>query len=132
MYAVIARCFLIWYFFECCFERIDVYFSLRSFFDSLYFFFFVINPFGFSVPLFYSKLVLLPLHPVVGMFSCIFPRHAGRIFFVNLECSVLSALFDPVSISFVFLLLSVPSDLFSRVVSFVLTVLLFSSRPNIF
>ena len=34
-----------------------------------------------SVPIFYSKIILLPLHPVVGLSSCILNLLVGRIFF---------------------------------------------------
>ena len=46
------------------------------------------------------KIVSFPCHPVVGMSSYNLPLLAGRIFFVVLECPVLSVLFYPISISF--------------------------------
>ena len=84
-------------------------------------------------PIFCSKIVLFPCHPVVSMSSCILPLHASRIFFVVLECSVLSALFDLVSISlllsFFFQQLLVYS--LSCIVCFTI-VTFFSFRHNVF
>ena len=54
----------------------------------------------YFVPMLSRKIVLFPCHPVVGMSSWILPLLASRIFFVVLECPVLSVLFFPVSISF--------------------------------
>ena len=76
-------------------------FCLRSFFVSFKHIFPVSNPFGLCyiiiVPIFCSKIVLFSCHPVVGMSLCILSLLAGRIFFVLLECPVLSVLFYLVS-----------------------------------
>ena len=47
-----------------------------------------IKPFScvLSLPLFYSKIVLNPLHPVVGMSSSIPFQLVGRIFFLCFDC----------------------------------------------
>ena len=57
--------------------------------------FYLIYPFGFfyyvlSVPIFCSKILLILLHPVVGLPSCILPLLAGRIFFryLGMQCFV--------------------------------------------
>ena len=52
-----------------------------------------------SVLIFFSKFVLLPLHPIVGLSSGILHRHFAGIFFVILECSILFVLHDPVPLS---------------------------------
>ena len=73
------------------------------------------------VPIFCSKIVLLPLHPVVGIFSWILP-----LFAENFCCFEMTRLFCIVctclDIFFVSLLSSVPSDLSPRVLSFILIV----------
>ena len=53
-----------------------------------------------SVPIFYSKSVLLSLHSVVSLSSCILHQHIGRIFFFILKYPVLFVLLYPFSISF--------------------------------
>ena len=54
----------------------------------------------YLVAIFCSQIVLFPCHPAVGMSSCNLPLLAGRIFFIILECPVLSILFYSVLISF--------------------------------
>ena len=58
---------------------------------SIRFFYYVL-----SVSIFYSKIVLFPLHPVVDLST----DFIGRIFFVILEELVLFALLDPLLESF--------------------------------
>ena len=58
--------------------------------------------YAFSVPIFYSKIVLLPLHPIVGMSSCslhllfgrVFFRYFGLFYFVS-HCLAISSLSFP-------------------------------------
>ena len=122
----------IWYFFYCWPERIDVYFSLQSFFESFWLFSHVAYQFGFLVifswlPYFAPKLFLLPLHQVVGMSLCHDPYLFVEAFLVGLECPVLSVLRYPVSITF--LLSPILSGLFPRVELLFLHVLLFLFVP---
>ena len=63
----------------------------------------------FFVPKFFSKIVLFPCHPVVGMSSCILPL-------LSLFWNVLFCLYCFILPSLVFLLSLAPSDLFLRVV----------------
>ena len=88
------------------------------------------------VPMFCSKIVLFPYHPVVGMCWFIHPQFPGRIFFVffcgGMSCFVCIVLFC-IDIFLVFLLSPVAPGLFLRFEYFVLiVVLLFSFRPNLF
>ena len=82
-----------------------------------------------SVPIFCSKIVLLPLHPVIGMYSCILPRLAGRIFIrsFGMSCFV-CIVWSCQDIFSVSLLMPVPSDLLLRVVFFNCVTLFFSSQ----
>ena len=79
MYAIMAWGFPIWYFFECCPERVEVYFRLRCWFKSFKLFSHVVYPFGFFCyvllyPYFASKLYcflvirLLVRFPVVSLY----------------------------------------------------------------
>ena len=80
------------------------------------------------LPIFCSKIVLFPYHPVVSAFTLYL--QVGFLSFFLLECLVLSILFN---IFLDFLLSPEPSDLFPRVVSFVfIVVLLFSFSHNLF
>ena len=47
--------------------------------ESMYFI--IARSFPVSVPLYYSKIVLLPLHPIVRVTSCILHLVVGRLFF---------------------------------------------------
>ena len=49
IYAIISWCFQVWYYFECCYEWIKVYFHLRSPYQSFWLFSYLAYPFGFSV-----------------------------------------------------------------------------------
>ena len=69
--------FPIRYFFECCCKRFLVFVRFRSFF--------VLCPcnsfcYVLSVPIFYSKMALHPLHLFVGLSSCILFLLVVRIF----------------------------------------------------
>ena len=97
MYAIMAWRFLIWYFFVCCFEWIDVYFRLWPFFESFDLFFRVAYPFGFFVifswlPYFAPKLFCFLRIRLLICFLAISPYIRLDIFIV-LECPVLSVLF---------------------------------------
>ena len=102
-------------------------FSPRIFIWILEALFRVIYPISFSVAQFSFKIVLFPLHTVVGMSSCILRLLASRIFLhyfgmSSFVCVVLSCVnIDLVFFSPVF------SHLFPRVVSSVITALLFFS-----
>ena len=85
------------------------------------------------VPIFCTKFVLFLLHPDVDMSSNILPLLAGIIFNPCFRMSCFGCLvWFYVGIFLVFLLLQVPSDSTLRVVSFVLTVLLYSLHSNVF
>ena len=93
MSAFIAWRFPIRHLFACCFVRVlmalfPCYLSIRIFCYVLF------------VPIFCSKIVLFPCHPVVDMSPCIHSLLTGWIFFRCFGMSVLSVLFYPVSISF--------------------------------
>ena len=60
MYTIIAWRFLIWYFFECCSARIEVYFCLRVFFFFEFFKFFIHFAYPFSFSLRLSSLPYFP------------------------------------------------------------------------
>ena len=77
------------------------------------------------------KIALFPCHSVVDMCSCILPQLADRffLFFWNVLFCLYCFIF--LDVFLVFLLLSVPSDLYPRVLFFVLQVVLlffFSSQ----
>ena len=84
-----------------------------------------------SVPIFSFKFVLLPFHPVAKS-SCIFPLLAGRFFHCLGISRFVWIVWSCLNIFLVFLISPVPSGLFPRVVSFVLIVLFFAFRFNIF
>ena len=82
-------------------------------------------------PKFWSKIVLLSSYSIIGKFSHLFLLIDDGIFFrylvmICLYCLILSRYY------LVFLLSPVSSNLCPRVASFVLTVLFFSFRSNIF
>ena len=79
------------------------------------------------VVIFFSKIVLFPCRPLVGMPSYILAQTAGRIFLVVLEYPVLSVIvLSCLNIFWFFFLSSVTSVLFSRVVFFCFTCVAFS------
>ena len=84
-----------------------------------------------SVPIFCSKIILLPSHLVVGISSPILPLLARIIFFhrFGISCFI-CIVWSCLGIFLGFLLSPVSSDLSFQVVSFDLIVLLFSLRPN--
>ena len=105
IYAIKARNLPVCYLFKRWLEPVRVYIYLRVFFKHLQLCFHVVYPFGFSyydlsVPTFCSKIFLPLSHPDVDMASPILHLSVGRMFFVVLECSVLSLLFGLVSVSF--------------------------------
>ena len=79
--------------------------SSNSFFHVVYIFGFLC--YAFSVPIFCSKIVLLPFHPVVGMSSYIFPLLAGWNFW--LFWNVLFCLYCLILSSYLFILPSFAS-----------------------
>ena len=126
-----AWCFPIWYFSECCPEWIQVYFRVLVILFLHYLF---IWPFCFvlSVLIFYSKIVLLPLHPVFSMPSWIV-RQLGRIFLRCLGMSCFVFIVSPFVGIFKFLFFQPITDLFPQVLLFGLfAVLVFSFYPSIF
>ena len=99
-----------------CSEWIELYFRLRASFEFLKLFILFFHPFGFfcyvfSVLIYCSKIVLLPLHLTVGMSLWIILLFADRIYFhcfempcfVCLICSGFFSLFIP-KYDFIFLL----------------------------
>ena len=78
-----------------------------------------IQPFCYvlSVSIFYSKIVLLPLHPVVGFYSCILHLLVGIVFYCyfGMSCFV-CIIWSYLGIFWVSLLSSIPFDLFLPVV----------------
>ena len=72
MYAIMAWRFLVWYFFGCCSELIDVYFRFRFIFE-FWLFFYVANPFDFSIfssfPYFAPKFYIVCFTCVAFCFS---------------------------------------------------------------
>ena len=85
------------------------------------------------VPIFCIKIVLLPCRPVVGISSCILPLLAGWIFYrcFGMSCFVY-IVWSYLDIFLAFFLSPEPSNLFPRVVLFVLFVFLVSFRLNKF
>ena len=84
------------------------------------------------IVIFYSKIVQLLLHPVVGKFSCHLPQFVGRNFFCfGMSCFLWIVLLF-VIIFFIFLLLPVVSGLFPQVVLLFCLVLLSPFCPNMF
>ena len=110
MYAIMAWGFPIQYFLEFSSQRIlGIHFSC----------YLLSQPFCYilSVPIFYSQIVLFPLHPVVGLSLCIFYRHACRIFFRYFRRSCFVCITWPcLRTSQVFLLSPVSFDLFFPVI----------------
>ena len=83
MHAVMAMGFLVWHFLALLWVSLCICLTLWLF-ESLYFFPYVtIQCFCYviSVPISCSKIVLLPLHPVVDLPACILCRHVSRNFF---------------------------------------------------
>ena len=123
--------------FKCCSERFQEYSSRRTFFESLQFFFHVFYPFGLlyviSFPLFYTKIVLLPLQPVVVLSTTILHLLVSRTFFrcFRMSCFVLYCL----TLSwYLWSLLSFMYCFWFIILSCILdlsTVLLWFFRPNI-
>ena len=87
-----------------------------------------------SVPIFYSKIVLLPLHPIVGMSTWILNFLVSRIFFRYFGMSNFVYIARPCHGIFqVFLLSPISFDSSFRVALSNLSAVLFlSSYPNIF
>ena len=122
--------------FECCYERIEVYFRLWSFFESLKIFFHVVHPIGFSV-MFSSSPYFASNSFASFSFHCwyafVYFPPTGRIFFRCFWIFCFVRIFlSYLAIFLTFLLSPEISDLSPLVVSFVLTVLLCFFRPNIF
>ena len=132
-----AWCFPIRYFLCVVLSDLQVYFYSGPSSSPCNFFRFNVSIRNFyyviSVPIFYSKIVLLPLHPVVGMSSCILLLLFGGIFFrcfgkfcfvcIGIPCLVIFYV-SPLSLIFFDLSLqAVFSDLAA--------VLLWSFHPNI-
>ena len=82
IYAIVAKRFLILYFFECRSEWIQLYFGFRPFFKSLDLFFLYFMRLDFLLRPFCSH-ILLQNHfaSVFAMYLHILPLLAGRIFF---------------------------------------------------
>ena len=86
-----------------------------------------------SVPIFCSKIFLLPCHQVVGMYSCILTQLAGWFFHCFWKSWFICIVWSCLTIILAFLLSPVLSGLFPRVVFYVLLlVLFFSFCPNMF
>ena len=91
MYAIMAWSFPVWYFSECYSDQFQIL-------DSLFLYYLSIRSFCYIlfIPIFYSQIVLFPLHLVVG----ISPNLLVEFSFVISECLILFLLLDPVSVTF--------------------------------
>ena len=85
-----------------------------------------------SVSIFYSKIILLPLHPLVGLSSCILHLLVGIIFFRNFGISCfICIVWRCISIFWAFFLSPIYFDLFFLIVLSNLSAVLFwSFHPN--
>ena len=115
-----------------------MYFSLKTFFESLSFIWHVIYLFRLSVmsfPFLYFtlKIILLPFHPVVGMFSFILYFLADRIFFRYFEMFSFDCIASPCLGIFSVFYLSPVSFLlcFQVALTNMSSVLFYSFYPNI-
>ena len=137
MFAIKAWIFPVWYFLGVASNESMYSFafghsstlwnSLAMLFINSFFFF----CYDLSVPIFCSKILFTPLHPVVGLSSHFFLLLADRVFVrcfgrYCFVCNVWSCH----GIFLIFFLSTVPSDLSNRVVSFVV-VWFFPLCPNI-
>ena len=131
MDAIMTLCFPIQFFYEYCSEWFLEYAYFKSIFMSLEFFFHAIFPIYLpllSVPIFYSKIVLLPLHLVIGFSLSILPLLVSRIFFhyFGMSCFVWIA-WSCFGIFWVFLLFPMFFNLFLWID---LSAVLFKSFPS--
>ena len=110
VYTSMSLSLSIQHFLEFCSEQFQWYHRLRALFDSFQFSFHIICPFSlFSVPISYSKIVLLSLHPVVGLSKYILHQLVDRIFFWHFGISFFVCIVCPCSRIFKVFLLSLTS-----------------------
>ena len=105
MYVIMAWCFPLRFFFQRCSEWPQVYFSLRAFFESLKFFFYVIYLFHFSIMFFpftyfTPKLFCFFYIRFLGCPCTFFTYLLVEVSLVILKCLVLFVLLEPTRESF--------------------------------
>ena len=105
LYTIMARCFSIWYFFSVFPSKLMCIFIFNHSSSLSNSFFHVAYPFGFFVmfswlPYFSPKLFGFSCIRLLVCFRVFSPNLLVEFTFVVLECTILSVLFYPVSISF--------------------------------